>query len=92
MSRRACVVLLVGAVAVQAACADGCPDTHAWTGKVKNRSYGFTFVVPAGLKAYWNSAGCIDDAKEGCTCMSDHGRIMSLGPKPAGVERPSAPL
>jgi hypothetical protein len=46
----------------------------------QNYSYGFRIVIPQGLKGFWNSAGCIE-GPDGCTCMSDHGRIIPLGPE-----------
>ena len=63
-----------------------CPDTHAWTGKYKNYSYGFTIVIPKDLKAFWNSATCVS-GPDGCTCMSDHGRIIPLSAEPYEPER-----
>src|SRR5580692_7448522 len=57
---------------------NSCPDTHPWTGHVATWSFGFAFDVPKPLKAYWNSAGCQPN-KDGCTCMSDNGRIIPLG-------------
>jgi hypothetical protein len=58
-----------------------CPDARAWTGKYQNYSYGFSIVIPQGLRGFWNSAGCIENS-DGCTCMSDHGRIIPLGSEP----------
>lgn len=63
-----------------------CPDTHAWTGKYKNRSYGFSIVIPEGYEGFWNSARCVS-GPEGCTCMSDHGRIIPLSHEPYEDER-----
>lgn len=56
-----------------------CPDAKSWTGKYTNHSYGFAIVIPSDLKGFWNSAGCVED-HGGCTCMSDHGRIVPLDP------------
>jgi hypothetical protein len=55
-----------------------CPDEIEWKGKYRNYSYGFSIVIPAGRKGYWNSAKCVEDEKERCICMSDHGRIIPL--------------
>jgi len=63
-----------------------CPDTHGWTEKYENTSYGFTITIPEGFQGFWNSAPCTSDA-EGCTCMSDHGRIIPLSQKPYEHER-----
>jgi hypothetical protein len=54
-----------------------CPDQKVYTGKYRNRYYGFSIVIPAGLKGYWNSARCAK-TDEGCVCMTDHGRIIPL--------------
>jgi hypothetical protein len=63
-----------------------CPDTHAWTGKYENRSYGFSIVIPEGYEGFWNSARCFSNS-DGCTCMSDHGRIIPLSHEPYEDER-----
>jgi hypothetical protein len=63
-----------------------CPDSFAWTGKYVNYSYGFSVVIPTGFKGYWNSAACVA-APDGCTCMSDHGRIIPLTAEPYEPER-----
>src|SRR5882762_5795074 len=55
-----------------------CPDQKAFTGKYRNIVYGFSIVIPAGLKGYWNSARCAPDEKYGCVCMGDHGRFIPL--------------
>src|SRR6267143_1807600 len=55
-----------------------CPDQRAFTGKYRNIVYGFSIVIPAGLKGYWNSARCAPDEKYGCVCMGDHGRFIPL--------------
>jgi hypothetical protein len=62
-----------------------CPDDKAWTGKYTSDSYGFTIVIPTGLKGFWNSARCVSRA-DGCTCMQDHGRIIPLT-QPSEPER-----
>jgi len=54
-----------------------CPDQKAYTGKYRNRRFGFSIVIPAGLKGYWNSLGC-SQTDEGCICFPDHGRIIPL--------------
>src|SRR6516225_8695173 len=63
-----------------------CPDTVSSTGKYVNYSYGFTVVIPNNLKGFWNSAICVS-AADGCTCMSDHGRIIPLSAAPYEPER-----
>jgi hypothetical protein len=63
-----------------------CPDTHPWTGKYQNFSYGFSMVVPEGYAGFWNSARCVSGT-DGCVCMSDHGRIVPLSHKPYEKER-----
>jgi hypothetical protein len=55
-----------------------CPDDRAWTGMYRNYVYGFSVVIPRGLKGYWNSARCARDEKYGCVCMGDHGRFIPL--------------
>ena len=54
-----------------------CPDTVDTTGKYVNFSYGFSIVIPPTFNGVWNSASCVS-SKEGCVCMSDHGRIIPL--------------
>ena len=61
-----------------------CPDERAWTGKYENHAYGFSFVIPRGRKAFWNSAGCVKDGVD-CVCMTDHGRSIPLS-KDARIE------
>jgi len=63
-----------------------CPDTVAWAGKYVNYSYGFSVVIPKGLKGFWNSAVCVP-GPDGCTCMSDHGRIIPLTAEPYEPDR-----
>jgi hypothetical protein len=63
-----------------------CPDDKAWTGRYRNYSYGFTIVIPRGMKGFWNSASCVS-RPDGCTCMQDHGRIIPLTPEPSEPER-----
>src|SRR5437868_11436651 len=55
-----------------------CPDQKVYTGKYRNIVYGFSIIIPAGLKGYWNSARCAPDEKYGCVCMGDHGRFIPL--------------
>ena len=62
-----------------------CPDEKADTGKYRNFVYGFSIVIPAGLKGYWNSARCAQDEKYGCVCMGDHGRFIPLSDD-AGID------
>jgi len=63
-----------------------CPDAVSSTGKYENYSYGFTVVIPKNVKGFWNSAMCVSRA-DGCTCMSDHGRIIPLSAEPYEPER-----
>ncbi len=44
----------------------------------RNYVYGFSIVIPRGLKGYWNSARCAPDEKYGCVCMGDHGCFIPL--------------
>ncbi len=62
-----------------------CPDERAYTGKYRNIVFGFSIVIPTGLKGYWNSARCAPDETYGCVCMGDHGRFIPLSDT-AGVE------
>jgi hypothetical protein len=62
-----------------------CPDQRSYTGKYRNYVFGFSIVIPAGLKGYWNSARCAPDEKYGCVCMGDHGRFIPLSDA-AGME------
>jgi len=55
---------------------NACPDEVDTNGKYVNE-YGFSLVVPVGLKGTWNSARCVS-GPDGCVCMSDHGRIIPL--------------
>ena len=55
-----------------------CPDQKVYTGKYRNLVYGFSIIIPAGLKGYWNSAKCAPDERYGCVCMGDHGRFIPL--------------
>jgi hypothetical protein len=63
-----------------------CPDTVSSTGEYVNGSYGFTVVIPKNVKGFWNSARCVSTS-DGCTCMSDHGRIIPLTAEPYEPER-----
>jgi hypothetical protein len=58
--------------------AGACPDQKTYTGRYRNWVYGFSIIIPAGLKGYWNSARCAPDEKYGCVCMGDHGRFIPL--------------
>src|SRR6266540_2267427 len=68
------LVVIVGCVAgarsqrKAAASKSPCPDDRAWTGRYRNYVYGFSIVIPRGLKGYWNSARCAPDEKLGCVC------------------------
>src|SRR5438105_15941925 len=55
-----------------------CPDDKTYTGRYRNLNYGFSIVIPAGLKGYWNSARCAPDEKYSCVCFPDHGRFIPL--------------
>jgi len=55
-----------------------CPDEKVYTGKYRNLAFGFSIIIPKGLKGYWNSARCAPDEKYGCVCMGDHGRYIPL--------------
>ena len=61
-----------------------CPDEKVYTGKYRNWRFGFSIVIPAGLKGHWNSLRC-SQADEGCICFPDHGRIIRLE-EPAHIE------
>ena len=74
----ACSLLTVNSQAKQAHSKSPCPDERAWTGTYRNFVYGFSIVIPRGLKGYWNSARCVPDEKVGCVCMGDHGRFIPL--------------
>ena len=78
------VLLSLGLVGSQQTKSGGdaaCPDTVPSTGKYENYSYGFTVVIPKNVSGFWNSARCVS-AADGCTCMSDHGRIIPLSAEP----------
>jgi hypothetical protein len=47
-------------------------------GKYRNLVFGFSIVIPRGLKGYWNSARCAPDVQYGCVCFNDHGRFIPL--------------
>jgi hypothetical protein len=55
-----------------------CPDERSYTGKYRNYVFGFSIIIPTGLKGYWNSARCAPDERYGCVCMGDHGRFIPL--------------
>jgi hypothetical protein len=63
-----------------------CPDEIPSTGRYENSTYGFSIVIPKGLDGLWNSPGCRQDT-DGCTCMSDHGRVIPLTPEPYEPDR-----
>jgi hypothetical protein len=73
-----CSLLTVGSQVKHAQSKSPCPDDRAWTGTYRNYVYGFSIVIPRGLKGYWNSARCAPDEKYGCVCMGDHGRFIPL--------------
>ena len=54
-----------------------CPDRKTYAGKYRNLAYGFSIVIPRGLRGHWNSARCVPD-EIGCVCMQDHGRFIPL--------------
>src|SRR5580704_2464493 len=54
-----------------------CPDEVPITGWYRNYSYGFSIIIPAGLKGFWNSARCIKDGGD-CVCMGDHGTYIPI--------------
>jgi hypothetical protein len=58
--------------------AQPCPDERTYTGKYRNLVFGFSIIIPAGLKGYWNSARCAPDENYGCVCLNDHGRFIPL--------------
>jgi hypothetical protein len=58
--------------------AERCPDERSYTGKYRNYVFGFSIIIPTGLKGYWNSARCAPDERYGCVCMGDHGRSIPL--------------
>jgi hypothetical protein len=55
-----------------------CPDVRSYTGKYRNYVFGFSIVIPTGLKGYWNGGRCAPDEKYGCLCIGDHGRYIPL--------------
>jgi len=55
-----------------------CPDERVYTGNYRNLRFGFSIVIPAGLKGYWNSVQCVHDERLGCLCLGDHGRFIPL--------------
>ena len=60
-----------------------CPDEQTYTGKYRNSVFGFSIIIPAGLKGYWNSGRCAPDEKYGCVCLGDHGRVIPLSDQSA---------
>jgi len=84
MARTAFLIILIFSCAVCAepqrkrASHSVCPDERAWTGRYRNYVFGFSIVIPRGLKGYWNSPRCAPDEKYGCVCMNDHGRFIPL--------------
>ena len=76
-----CVCGQLAATLPQAAEQEACPDTLDTKGTYQNQSYGFSIVIPSELKGVWNSARCVS-GKDGCVCMSDHGRIIPLATDP----------
>ncbi len=65
--------------------AQRCPDERTYTGKYRNYVFGFSIIIPTGLKGYWNSARCAPDERYGCVCMGDHGRFIPLSDT-SGIE------
>lgn len=84
VSRTAYIILLIFCCTLSAepkgkrASNPPCPDQRAWTGRYRNYVFGFSLVIPRGLKGYWNSARCAPDKKYGCICLNDHGRFIPL--------------
>lgn len=84
MSRTAFIILFVCCCVLSIAAQTNralmppCPDQRAWTGRYRNYVFGFSILIPRGLKGYWNSARCAPDEKYGCVCMNDHGRFIPL--------------
>jgi hypothetical protein len=60
-----------------------CPDTIPSVGKYENFSYGFSVIIPDSLRGYWNGPRCVG-GPGGCTCMTDHGRIIPLNESSQG--------
>jgi len=69
----------------QSTAQSACPDEVDTSGKYVNYSYGFSIIIPEGLKGTWNSARCVAD-NDGCVCMSDHGRTISLSDGPGDTD------
>ncbi|WP_027360800.1 hypothetical protein [Desulforegula conservatrix] len=69
---------IIGFVLFAATAHAACPDEIPSLGKYRNYSFGFSILIPQGLKGFWNSAACIQEADGSCLCMSDHGRIIPL--------------
>jgi|ERR1044071_3732069 hypothetical protein len=67
----------LGATRPQSRDQQSCPDITETKGEYINVSYGFSILIPNDLKGVWNSARCVA-GKDGCVCMSDHGRIIPL--------------
>ena len=70
--------LLMSCLLASVVLGQACPDEREWTGRYRNYVFGFSIVIPAGLKGYWNSARCAPDEQYGCVCMNDHGRYIPL--------------
>jgi hypothetical protein len=84
MSRTAFAILLIFSSALSAqpqgkrASNPSCADERAWTGHYRNYVFGFSILIPRGLKGYWNSGRCARTEEYGCLCMNDHGRFIPL--------------
>jgi len=63
---------------LKASIRERCPDEQTYTGKYRNRVFGFSIIIPPRLTGYWNSARCVWDEENGCLCMNDHGRFIPL--------------
>lgn len=61
----------------ESAGSSSCPSQRIFSGPYVNEQYRFSFEVPPGLTATWNSGACAI-ADDGCVCMGDHGRFIEL--------------
>ena len=85
--RSLCFVLILVACSAAPATsqtqARPCPDERPYPGKYRNVVFGFSIIIPAGLRGYWNSGRCAPDEKYGCVCLGDHGRVILLSDQSA---------
>jgi hypothetical protein len=61
----------------QAEAEEPCPNKKPSIGEYRNLHHGFSIIIPAGLKGYWNSPAC-DSAGNDCICATDQGRRIPL--------------